>query len=171
MKWRCPINLRETAARRRLNNREPRIAEDRVATFGSAFEPVQVAAPKTFTMQVMARIESQPAPPLLMSAAPAWRGLREGLLVVLMTLVFSALLVLASAGVLALFAPTTALALLGALVGGIVALLSLLRTIAVWMTSATANEVIIAALAFMTGLAVLIRFGIVRSNTHAPREA
>src|SRR5215472_4905827 len=113
MSWRRPVHTRKAIVRWQ-NNREPRIADDRLATFGSAFEPVRVVAPELFTARVMARLDVQPAPvPELTS-----RRLREGLFVVVATLAFSLLIVLASVGVLALFEPTTALMLLGAVVSG-----------------------------------------------------
>jgi hypothetical protein len=166
MTWRCPVDMRKAAVRWQ-NNREPRIVDDRLATFGPAFEPVRVAAPDLFTSRVMARIEVQPASVPILGE----RRLREGLLVVVATLAFSLLIVLASVSVLAIFAPTTALMLLGAVVSGLVSLFSMSGDIAEWATSTTASEVMLASLAFIASISLLIRVGIVRDSRHAPREA
>ena len=166
MSWRRPVDTRKAIVWWQ-NNREPRIADDRLATFGSAFEPVRVAAPELFTARVMARLEVQPDPvPALVE-----RRLREGLFVVVATLAFSLLIVLVSVGVLALFVPTAALMLLGALVGGLVSLFSVGGNIAVWMTSTTASEVMIASLALMASVSLLIRVRSVRDVAHTAREA
>jgi hypothetical protein len=166
MSWRRQADTRKAIVWWQ-NNREPRIADDRLATFGSAFEPVRVAAPELFTARVMARLEVQPDPvPALVE-----RRLREGLFVVVATLAFSLLIMLASVGVLALFVPTAALMLLGAIVGGIVSLFSVGGNIAVWMTSTTASEVMIASLALMASVSLLIRVRSLRNVAHTAREA
>jgi hypothetical protein len=139
-----------------------------MATFGRAFEPVRIAAPELFTVRVMARLEVQQATPV---PALAQSRLREGLFVVVATLAFSLLIVLASVGVLALFVPTTALMLLGAVVSGLVSLFNVGGDIAVWMTSTTASEVMIASLALMASVSLLIRVGIQRNVAHTAREA
>lgn len=166
MSWRRPV-VTGKATVRWQNNREPRIADDRLATFGRAFEPVRLAAPELFTAHVMARLEVQPAPvPALVE-----RRLREGLFVVVATLAFSLLIVLVSVGVLALFVPTTVLMLLGAVVSGLVSLFSVGGNLAVWMTSATASEVMIATLALMASLSLLIRVRSLHNVSHTAREA
>jgi hypothetical protein len=128
---------------------------------------VRVVAPELFTARVMARLEVQPAPvPELTS-----RRLREGLFVVVATLAFSLLIVLVSVGVLALFVPTTALMLLGAVVSGLVSFFSVGGNIAVWMTSTTASDVMIASLALMASGSLLIRARSLRNVPHTAREA
>jgi hypothetical protein len=166
MSWRRPVDTRKAIIRWQ-NNREPRIADDRLATFGSAFDPVRVVAPELFTARVMARLDVQPAPvPALVE-----RRLREGLFVVVATLAFSLLIVLVSVGVLALFVPTTALMLLGAVVGELVSLFSVGGKVAVWMTSSTASEVMLASLALMASVSLLIRARSMRNVAHTAREA
>ena len=166
MTWRCPVDMRKAAVRWQ-NNREPRIVDDRLATFGPAFEPVRVVAPDLFTARVMARIEVQPAA----VSVRVERRLREGLVVVVATLVFSLFILLASVSVLAIFVPTTALMLLGVVVSGLVSLFSLGGDIAEWASSTTASEVMLASLALMASVSLLIRVGLVRDSRHAPREA
>ncbi|MGO8948877.1 MAG: hypothetical protein ACLQUY_14745 [Ktedonobacterales bacterium] len=166
MSWRRPVDTRKAIARWQ-SNREPHIADDRLATFGHALDPVRVAAPELFTARVMARIDTQPAS-VQSIIEPR---LRDGLVVVVATLTFSMLIVLASAGVLALIVPITALMLLGALVNGLVSLFSVGGNIAVWMSSTTASQVMLASLALMATVSLLVRAGIVRYSTHATREA
>jgi hypothetical protein len=115
----------------------------------------------------MARIEVQP------TAVPVRveQRLREGLLVVAATLVFSLLILLASVSVLAIFAPTTALMLFGAVVSGLVSLFSVSGDVVAWAASTTASEVMLASLAFIASVSLLIRAGIIRDSRHAPREA
>jgi hypothetical protein len=99
-------------------------------------------------------------------------SLREGLVVVAATLAFSAAIVLASVGVLALVVPTTALMLLGAIVSGLVSMFSAGGNVAAWMSSTTANEVMLASLATLATVSMLIRLGIGRHSVqHTPREA
>jgi hypothetical protein len=167
MSWHCPVDMRKVRVRWQ-NNREPHIADDRLATFGHTLPPVRVVAPELFTARVMAKIESRP---ISVGAIPE-HSLREGLVVVAATLAFSAAIVLASVGILALVVPTTALMLLGAIVSGLVTMFSAGGNIAVWMSSTTANEVMLASLATLASVSVLIRLGIGRhSMQHTPREA
>jgi hypothetical protein len=167
MSWHRPVGMSKVRVRWQ-NNREPRIADDRLATFGHTVPPARAVAPELFTARVMARIESRPMP---VGAIPE-HSLREGLVVVAATLAFSAAIVLASVGVLALVEPTTALMLLGAIVSGLVSMFSAGGNIAVWMSSTTANEVMLASLATLASVSVLIRLGIGRHSVqHAPREA
>ncbi len=164
MSWRRPVDTSKAIVRWQ-SNREPHLADDRLATFGHALKPARVVAPDFFTSRVMARIEIETAP------AQAEPRLRDGLVVVAATLTVSMLILLASVGALALIEPTTALMVLGAMVSGLVSLCTMGGDIAVWMSSSTANEVMLASLALMASASLLVRAGIVRYSTHVPREA
>jgi hypothetical protein len=120
-------------------------------------------------MRVMARIESRPMP---VGAIPE-HSLREGLVVVVATLAFSAAILLASVSALALVVPTTALMLLGAIISQLVSMFSAGGNIAVWMSSPTANEVMLGSLATLATVSMGIRLGIGRHSMrqHTPREA
>lgn len=168
MSWHCPVDMKGAQARWQ-NNREPPIADDRLATFGHTRPPVRVVAPEFFTTQVMSRIESRP---MSIGAIPE-HSLREGLVVVAATLAFSAAILLASVTALALVVPTTVLILLGTIVSQLVSMFSAGGNIAVWMSSPTANEVMLASLATLAAVSVLIRLGIGRHSMqqHTPREA
>lgn len=166
MSWRRSVDTRNTGVRWQ-SDREPHINDDRLATLGQVLPPVRVVAPDFFTARVMARIETkQVSGPLR-----AESGLCAGLVAVAATLLFSVVIVLASAGILAIFEPSASLMLLGLLVSSLVSLCSAVGDMVVWMSSATATEVMLASLAFMASVSLLVRAGIVRYSTHAPREA
>jgi hypothetical protein len=167
MSWRRQVDMRKAGVRWQ-NNREPHIADDRLATFGHTVPPVRAVAPELFTARVMARLETRP----LSVGVITQDSLREGLVVVAATLTFSAVIVLASVSVLALIVPTTTLMLLGTIVSGLVSMFSLGGDIAVWMSSTTASEVMLGSLACMASVSVLIRLSIGRySMQHTARKA
>ena len=98
------------------------------------------------------------------------RGL-AGVRIAALTLVLSALIALVSGCALTLVAPGAALAALGVLVSGAVALLDLTERLAVLAGGAVTNDGLILGLAVIPGAVLLMRSVRSRLATGSPREA
>lgn len=131
----------------------------------------EASAPSAFTASVMARVAAQP-PRSFMTTTPQQGTSRlAGLRIAGLTLALSALIALASGCVLTLVAPSAALAAVGMLVSGAVALLDLIQRLVVLAGGAVTNDGLILGLAVVPGAVLLMRSVRSRLAPGAPREA